>query len=153
MSDTTARAADQLKGRDPHQAPARRTRRDSTAALAVASAVPAAAGTSATAGCTKYYKFDNVQVQVDNCSDGWVWIYTGNGTYCTGGVRGTDNFGNDRGELRAAGPRAHVQPRTSLSNGTDSHRSTRAHRVCRPDAGVPHLHRRNTPHSNFCNRL
>lgn len=71
------------------------------AALTAVSAAPAAASTSATAGCTKYYRFDNVQVQVDNCSDGWVWIYTGDGTYYTGSVRVTDSFGHDRGELRA----------------------------------------------------
>ncbi|GHF81955.1 hypothetical protein GCM10018790_69560 [Kitasatospora xanthocidica] len=71
------------------------------AALTAVSAAPATAGTSATAGCTKYYKVDNIQVQVDNCSDGWVWIYTGSGTYYTATVRVTDNFGHDRGEQRA----------------------------------------------------
>ncbi|MEU6239100.1 hypothetical protein [Kitasatospora sp. NPDC047058] len=71
------------------------------AALTALPASPAMAGTSATAGCTKYYKFDNIQVQVDNCSSGWVWIYTGNGTYFKGTVHVTDNFGHDRGELTA----------------------------------------------------
>ncbi|MFI8455983.1 hypothetical protein [Kitasatospora sp. NPDC085464] len=71
------------------------------AALTTVSASPAAASTSATAGCTKYYKLDNIQVQVDNCSDGWVWIYTGSGTYTTGSVHVTDNFGNNRGEQKA----------------------------------------------------
>ncbi|MFJ3791345.1 hypothetical protein [Kitasatospora sp. NPDC090091] len=73
----------------------------SVAALTAVSASPAAASTSATAGCTKYYKFDNIQVQVDNCSDGWVWIYTGGGTYFKGTVHVTDDFGHDRGELTA----------------------------------------------------
>ncbi|MER7767488.1 hypothetical protein [Kitasatospora sp. NPDC096140] len=71
------------------------------AALTTLSASPAAASTSATAGCTKYYKLDNIQVQVDNCSDGWVWIYTGGGTYYTGTVHLKSNFDKDLGDVKA----------------------------------------------------
>ncbi len=79
------------------------------AALATVSASPAGASASATASCTKYYRFDNVQVQVDNCSDGWVWIYTGDGTYYTATVEISVGFGGgetkkltaDRGKATA----------------------------------------------------
>ncbi|MFD5462871.1 hypothetical protein ACFWIQ_08570 [Kitasatospora sp. NPDC127059] len=72
------------------------------AALTSVSASPATASTSATAGCTKYYKLDNIQVQVDNCSGGWVWIYTGGGTYFTGSVEITEGSGNgDKKSLKA----------------------------------------------------
>ncbi|WBP92099.1 hypothetical protein [Kitasatospora cathayae] len=47
------------------------------AALTAVPATPASASTAATAGCTRALRFYDVQVQVDNCSDGWVWMYTG----------------------------------------------------------------------------
>ncbi|MFJ8621383.1 hypothetical protein ACIRD3_00885 [Kitasatospora sp. NPDC093550] len=47
------------------------------AALTAVSAVPASASTAAAAGCTRPLRFYDVQVQVDNCSDGWVWMSTG----------------------------------------------------------------------------
>ncbi|MEU6967077.1 hypothetical protein AB0A71_04915 [Kitasatospora aureofaciens] len=64
------------------------------AALTTVSAHPASASAAATAGCTKNFGFGNVQVQVDNCSDGWVWIYVGDGTYYKGSVQATDDFGH-----------------------------------------------------------
>ncbi|MFJ9612005.1 hypothetical protein ACIRS1_37300 [Kitasatospora sp. NPDC101176] len=69
------------------------------AALTTLAVSPAAAGTAATAGCTKAFRFDNVQVEADNCSDGWVWIKVGDGTYYKGSVRATDEFGSEKTEL------------------------------------------------------
>ncbi|MFD9692504.1 hypothetical protein ACFXPX_15125 [Kitasatospora sp. NPDC059146] len=46
-------------------------------ALTAVAATPASAGTAATAGCTRPLRFYDVEVQVDNCSDGWVWMSTG----------------------------------------------------------------------------
>ncbi|WP_190209837.1 hypothetical protein [Kitasatospora indigofera] len=73
------------------------------AALTTVSASPATASTSATAGCTKYYRYDNIQVQVDNCSDGWVWIYTEKGSFSKGIVHVTNSDnGGEAGVLEAA---------------------------------------------------
>ncbi|MER6398965.1 hypothetical protein ABT263_23380 [Kitasatospora sp. NPDC001603] len=75
------------------------------AALTGLSAAPASAGTAAAAGCTKYYSNENIQVQVDNCSSGWVWLYAADpGTYFKATVIVTDSFG-------------HVQPELAVDRG------------------------------------
>ncbi|MFF3002416.1 hypothetical protein ACFVTF_06380 [Kitasatospora sp. NPDC057940] len=72
------------------------------AALTTVSASPAMASTSATAGCTKTYHYDNVQVQVDNCSEGWVWIFTDQGHFSKGIVHVTTSWnGPEAGVLEA----------------------------------------------------
>ncbi|MFF4019604.1 hypothetical protein [Streptomyces sp. NPDC001843] len=110
------------------------------AALTAVSAAPAAASTSATAGCTKYYKLDNVQVQVDNCSDGWVWIYTGDGTYYTGSVRITDSFGPRPGGTEG-GP-GQVQRDQVPAGQQHPHLRHQVPRLGSPQAVVDRLHQR-----------
>ncbi|MFE4970953.1 hypothetical protein ACFRAR_02405 [Kitasatospora sp. NPDC056651] len=79
------------------------------AALTTLSAVPAAASTAATAGCTKYYRYDNIQVQVDNCSSGWVWMYTEKGNFDKGIVHVTKSWnGDEAGTLEAAQGKTNV---------------------------------------------
>ncbi|MER6912512.1 hypothetical protein ABT354_12655 [Streptomyces sp. NPDC000594] len=59
---------------------------------------PAMADSSGTAGCTRAFTFRGSEVQVDNCSSGWVWAWGGNTDNWTT-VYVTDNF-NHKGELR-----------------------------------------------------
>lgn len=61
--------------------------------VAALTATPASAGTAATASCTRHWQQSTVQVQVDNCSDGWVWVWVGdNWDWAT--VYAKDNFDN-----------------------------------------------------------
>ncbi|MFJ8828288.1 hypothetical protein ACIREE_42075 [Streptomyces sp. NPDC102467] len=73
------------------------------AALTTVSASPATAGTTSAAGCTKYYANANIQVQVDNCSDGWVWVYAASGgTYFKATVYVTNTFNGQEPQVLTA---------------------------------------------------
>ncbi|MER8236318.1 hypothetical protein [Streptomyces sp. NPDC094049] len=54
-----------------------------TALLTAGATTPAFADGAGTTGCARYYSFDDVQIQVDNCASGWVWVWGGYNNWAT----------------------------------------------------------------------
>ncbi|MFI1017578.1 hypothetical protein [Streptomyces sp. NPDC020965] len=77
------------------------------AAFGTTAASPAMADSAGTAACTRPFVYDGVQIQVDNCSNGWVWVWGGT-KHNWATVYVTDNFWH-KGELRTWRNQAHTK--------------------------------------------